>query len=73
MDSTTHGLLAFLFTGEAPPQPTCRCGSGWCPTHGSDHYPDATELLEVERRQATLEMRGTHGGRRVIRRRKPVE
>lgn len=67
------GGIAFLFSGDIPQPETCRCGHGWCPAHGSDHYPDATELLEVERRQVTQEMHGTHGGRRVLRRKKPVE
>jgi hypothetical protein len=66
--------LASLFTGEDPPQEQCRCGSGWCPAHGSDHYSAETELLEVERRQTSLlQMHGTCGGTRLPRKKKRPE
>lgn len=43
---------------------TCTCGRGWCPYHGTDHLSDEEERLELERRD---DHRGTHGGRRVLR------
>ena len=41
-----HSLTVF----NAPPLNvrTCRCGSGWCPLHGTDHLSDDAELLADE-------------------------
>lgn len=45
----------------------CNCGRGWCHPHGTFHFSDATELLEIEQRQQQLSYHGTRGGTRVIR------
>jgi hypothetical protein len=48
------------------PSSHCNCGRGYCASHGTFHFSEETELLEIEQRQQQLFHRGTNGGIRVV-------
>lgn len=43
----------------------CKCGQGWCATHGTDHLPQETEFIADELRVDNLPR--NRCGRRVVR------
>jgi hypothetical protein len=43
----------------------CNCGQGFCPFHGTFHFPEPVEIADEYRRET--KERGTNGGRRVVR------